>query len=106
MAYKVEQENDARATEASIIAAGKAYRTKVVSSLEAQSDHFNKIFEQHRLHPGTLTMALYTEMLKDIAKGMKGDKFVLGQNDQNKELWLKINRKPKTSAAPKAAEDK
>ena len=37
MAYKVEQENEARATEASIIAAGKAYKTKVVSSLEAQS---------------------------------------------------------------------
>ena len=51
-------------------------------------------------------MALYTEMLKDIAKGMKGDKFVLGQNDSGKELWLKINREPKTSAAPKAAEGK
>ncbi|MBQ4329920.1 MAG: protease modulator HflK [Lentisphaeria bacterium] len=106
LAYKVEQDNEARAAEASIIAAGKAYRTKVVSSLEAQSEHFNKIYEQHRLHPGTLTMALYTEMLKDIAKGMKGDKFVLGQNDPGKELWLKINREPKTSAAPKAAEDK
>lgn len=106
LAYKVEQENEARATEAAIIAAGKAYKTKVVAALEAQSTHFNKIYEQHRLHPGTLTMALYTEMLKDIAKGMKGDKFVLGQNDSGKELWLKINREPKTSAAPKAAEGK
>lgn len=106
LAYKVEQENEAGAAKAAIIAAGNAYKTKVVAALEAQSIHFNKIYEQHRLHPGTLTMALYTEMLKDIAREMKGEKFVLGQNDSGKELWLKINREPKTSAAPKAGEDK
>lgn len=106
LAYKVEQENEAQAARAAIVSAAETYRKKVVSSLEAQSDYFNKIYEQHRQHPGTLTMALYTEMLKDVAGKMEGDKFVLGQNDSGKELWLKINREPKTSAAPKAAEDK
>ena len=97
MAYKVEQENEARATEASIIAAGKAYKTKVVSSLEAQSEYFNKIYNQHRLQPGTLTMALYTEMLKDVAGTIQGDKFLIGTQGEDRELWFKFNPEPKTS---------
>lgn len=106
LAYKVEQENEARATEASIVAAGKAYQTKVVSRLEAQSEHFNKIYEQHRQHPGTLTMALYTEMLKDVAREMQGDKFLLGSQGEERELWFKFNPEPKTSTNAAAEEGK
>lgn len=97
-AYKVEQENEAKAVAAALEGAAKAYKESIESQLKAQSDHFNKIYAQHRQYPGTLTMALYTEMLQQVAEGMgQGDKFMLAPG--SKTLWLKLNPEPKKSAA-------
>ena len=105
LAYKVTQENEAVSRSAAIIAAAEAYKNRITAQLEAQSDHFNKIYEQHRNNPGTLTMALYTEMLKEVAADVykDGDKFVLGPQGSGKSLWLKLNREPKTSTAADGA---
>ena len=103
LAYQRTQENEADAAAAAIIAAAKAYKNRIVARLGSQSEHFNKIYEQHTMNPGTLTMALYTEMLKDIALEMQGDKFLLGgPQGADRELWLKLNPEPKTSAAAAA----
>ena len=99
LAYKVEQENEAISAAASIMAEAEAYKKQVIARLEAQKTYFAKIYEQHRANPGTVAMALYTAMLKDVVKDMQGDKFLLGSQIAQKRLWMKLNPEPKTASA-------
>ena len=103
-AYKVEQENEAKAVAAALKGNAAAYKESVENQLKAQSEYFNKIYAQHRQYPGTLTMALYTEMLQQAAENMSsGDKFMLAPG--SKSLWLKLNPEPKKAAAAPGAKE-
>ena len=104
-AYRKTLESEAESMSAAIIAGAETYKKRVTAKLEAQKVHFLKIYEQHKQHPGALTMALYTDMLREIAVGMTGDKFLLGPQGQGKSLWLKLNPEPKTSADAAGAKE-
>lgn len=103
-AYEKEQLNEAQAASQSLIASAEAYKAKAVNRLKAQSDYFDNIYQKNS---GTLTMALYTEMLREVAAAVQGDKFLLGQRDRDKRLWIKLNPEPKSvTNAETAGEEK
>ena len=98
LAYQKTQENEALAQKRAIIAEAEKYQNRVKKQLEARSIYFKQIMDNQ--NSGTLTMALYTEMLQEVALSVQGgesDKFVLGP--QGGTMWMKLNREPKTSAA-------
>ena len=107
-AYRVEVENEARSSAAAVIADAETYRTRIQAKTEAEKTYFLRILEQYRNSPDTVTMALYTAMLNDIAGAVAdGDKFLLGTRGSKKQLWMKLNPELKKSATPdKAGEEK
>ncbi|MBE6355639.1 MAG: hypothetical protein E7058_00825 [Lentisphaerae bacterium] len=103
LAYQKTQENEAVAASRAIVADAEKYRNQVQKQLEARSTYFKRILENQ--NSGTLTMALYTEMLKEVAAAIQGDdsdKFVLGP--QGGTMWMKLNREPKTSSSGQNAQ--
>jgi regulator of protease activity HflC (stomatin/prohibitin superfamily) len=101
--YAEIQKNDAAAKSVAIKAAAEIYKKRVIAKLNAQMAYFENIRKQN--NNGALVMALYTDMLREIAPGISSDKFVLGPQGQGKTLWLKLNPEPKTSAAANGAEE-
>ena len=101
--YAEIQKNDAAAKSVAIKAAAEIYKKRVIAKLNAQMTYFENIRKQN--NNGALVMALYTDMLREIAPGISSDKFVLGPQGQGKTLWLKLNPEPKTSAAANGAEE-
>ena len=68
---------------------------------------FLRILEQYRRSPDTVTMALYTAMLNDVAAAVaEGDKFILGTRGEKKQLWMKMNPELKKTAAAGTGEGK
>ncbi len=96
LAYRVAQENEAVSRSAAITAEAEAYKQRIIAQLGAQSAYFNQIYEQHVLNPGTLTMALYTDMLREVAAAIQGDKFLL--DGPGRALWLRINPERRRSS--------
>ena len=98
LAYRKTQENESVAASRAIIADAEKYSNQVQKQLEARSVYFKRILENR--NAGTLTMALYTEMLKEVATAVQGgdsDKFVLGP--KGGKMWMKLNREPKNSSS-------
>ncbi len=98
--YAAIQKNDAEAKSAAIIASAETYKKRTIARLQAQSEYFENIRKQN--DNGALVMALYTEMLREIAPSIVNDKFIFGPQGQGKSLWLKLNPEPKNSAKPDA----
>ncbi|MBR2344193.1 MAG: hypothetical protein IKA71_00205 [Lentisphaeria bacterium] len=98
-AYRVEVENEAKSSAAAIIADAETYKMRVIAKTEAEKTYFLRILEQYKRSPETVTMALYTDMLNDIAVELQGDKFLLGTRGTGKQLWMKLNPELKKSAA-------
>jgi membrane protease subunit HflK len=103
-AYRVEVENEARSTAAAILADAETYKMRMIARSEAEKTYFLRILEQYRRSPDTVPMALYTDMLNDIAGALQGDKFLLGTRGKSKQLWMKLNPELKKSAAAGAGD--
>ncbi len=104
-AYKVEVENDTKASVAEIIAAADTYKKQLVSRTEAQEFYFKEIFAKHKQYGNSVTMALYTAALNEVAAKLDGDKFILGSSGEKKQIRFKLNPEPKKSTAKKPAQE-
>lgn len=104
-AYKVEVENDTKASVAEIIAAAETYKKQLVSGTEAREFYFKEIFAKHKQYGSSVTMALYTAALNEIAAKLDGDKFILGSSGEKKQIRFKLNPEPKKSTAKKPAQE-
>lgn len=104
-AYKVEVENDTKASVAEIIAAAETYKKQLVSGTEAREFYFKEIFAKHKQYGSSVTMALYTAALNEVAAKLDGDKFILGSSGEKKQIRFKLNPEPKKSTAKKPAQE-
>lgn len=104
-AYKVEVENDTKASIAEIIAAAETYKKQLVARTEAQEFYFKEIYAKHKVYGNSVTMALYTAALSEVAAKLEGDKFILGSSGEKKQLRMKLNPEPKKSADKKRAQE-
>ena len=104
-AYKVEVENDTKASVAEIIATAETYKKQLVSGTEAREFYFKEIFAKHKQYGSSVTMALYTAALNEVAAKLDGDKFILGSSGEKKQIRFKLNPEPKKSTAKKPAQE-
>lgn len=104
-AYKVEVENDTKASVAEIIAAADTYKKQLIARTEAQEFYFKEIYAKHKAYGNSVTMALYTAALAEVAAKLDGDKFLLGSQTGRKQLRIKLNPEPKKSAGKKPAQE-
>ena len=104
-AYKVEVENDTKASVAKIIALAETYKKQLVASTEAREFYFKEIFAKHRAYGPSVTMALYTAALTDVAAKLNQDKFILGSQGEKKQIRFKLNPEPKKSADNKRGQE-
>ena len=104
-AYKVEVENDTKASVAEIIANAETYKKRLVSRTEAQEFYFKEIYAKHKAYGSSVTMALYTAALTDVAAKLNGDKFILGSQGEKKQIRFKLNPEPKKSTDKKSGQE-
>ena len=104
-AYKVEVENDTKASVAEIVALAETYKKQLVASTEAREFYFKEIYAKHRAYGPSVTMALYTAALTDVAAKLNGDKFLLGSQGEKKQIRFKLNPEPKKSAEKKSGQE-
>ena len=104
-AYKVEVENDTKASVAEIIALAETYKKQLVAGTEAREFYFKEIYAKHRAYGPSVTMALYTAALTDVAAKLNGDKFLLGSQGEKKQIRFKLNPEPKKSAEKKSGQE-
>ena len=104
-AYKVEVENDTKASVAEIIAAAETYKKQLVSGTEAREFYFKEIFAKHKQYGSSVTMALYTAALNEVAAKLDGDKFILGSSGEKKQIRFKLNPEPKKSTDKKSGQE-
>ena len=96
-AYKVQVENDTKASVAEIIAQAETYKKRLVARTDAQEFYFKEILAKYRKYGSSVTMALYTAMLTEVAAQLDGDKFLLGTRGEKKQVRFKLNPEPKKS---------
>ena len=104
-AYKVEVENDTKASVAEIIARAETYKKQLVSRTEAQEFYFKEIYSKHKAYGSSVTMALYTAALTEVAAKLNGDKFILGSQGEKKQIRFKLNPEPKKSTDKKSGQE-
>lgn len=103
-AYKVQVENDTKASVAEIIAQAETYKKRLVARTEAQEFYFKEILAKYRAHGSSVTMALYTAALMEVAAKLDGDKFILGSRGERKQVRFKLNPEPKKTTNKKTSE--
>ena len=103
-AFRTEMNNNTEAAIKEITSNAAIYRDRLTNKFDAEREYFEKICEAYLRNGKTVPMALYTEMLNEIAKNIQGDRFILGTSGKNKQLWLKLNPEPKKEPGQQPAE--
>ena len=103
-AFRTEMNNNTEAAIKEITSNATIYRDRLTNKFDAEREYFEKICEAYLRNGKTVPMALYTEMLNEIAKNIQGDRFILGTSGKNKQLWLKLNPEPKKEPGQQPAE--
>jgi len=94
-AYRLEQENSARAEKSALIAEAESYRKRIVAEVQSESIYFDKINVEYQRNPKTVLVALYNNVLSEVLGGVK-DKYVIHKSSRgNQEVRLKINPEPR-----------
>ncbi len=85
---------DARGKAAKIIADASLYKTRTVSSLNADAEYFKAILRQYEENRQATILPLYSSVLGKVLANA-GEKFILPVRDgKNSELRLRLSREP------------
>ena len=92
--------NGAKADAEKIKAEAETYRSRLLSSIEAEGKYFANILEKFKEDPGSLSvpMVLYYTALAKSFDDIQDEKFVLNSGGRDRQLWLKLNPEPKRPA--------
>ena len=101
LTYKVETENEARAKAAEIIAAARAYKSRVVADMKAETEYFKAINAKYKESPRTVLIALYTAALSEAMQASTEDRFIMGSSNKKRQIRVQLNPQPKNRPAPK-----
>ena len=101
LTYTVETENEARAKAAEIIAAARAYKSRVVADMKAETEYFKAINAKYKESPRTVLIALYTAALSEAMQASTEDRFIMGSSNKKRQIRVQLNPQPKNRPAPK-----
>lgn len=101
LTYKVETENEARAKAAEIIAAARAYKSRVVADMKAETEYFKAINAKYKESPRTVLIALYTAALSEAMQASTEDRFIMGSSNRKRQIRVQLNPQPRNRPAPK-----
>ena len=101
LTYKVETENEARAKAAEIVAAARAYKSRVVADMKAETEYFKAINAKYKESPRTVLIALYTAALSEAMQASTEDRFIMGSSNKKRQIRVQLNPQPKNRPAPK-----
>ena len=76
------------------------YKTRTLASVEAECSYFSEIlggYDRDR-RSSSVPMVLYTTALAEALSEIEDEKFVLNSGGKDRQLWLKLNPEPKSSA--------
>ena len=93
--YSVEQENSASSEAAIIKANAEAYKSRVVSEVQADTAYFKLMLTQYQKDKKSTLISLFNEKLGDALAGSQ-DSYILysSKNGNHRELRLKLNPEP------------
>ena len=100
LTYKVETENEARAKAAEIVAAARAYKSRVVADMKAETEYFKAINAKYKESPRTVLIALYTAALSEAMQASTEDRFIMGSSNKKRQIRVQLNPQPKNRPAP------
>ncbi|MBN1865184.1 MAG: hypothetical protein JW808_09815, partial [Victivallales bacterium] len=93
-AYAIKTANEGASEAVRMIADAEAYKTRVVSGIEADTKYFKAMLVEYRKNPDMVLVSRYSEVLGDVLK-MTDDKFVIRTNKKgSQEVRLLLNREP------------
>ena len=101
LTYKVETENEARAKAAEIVAAARAYKSRVVADMKAETEYFKAINAKYKESPRTVLIALYTAALSEAMQASTEDRFIMGSSNKKRQIRVQLNPQPRNRPAPK-----
>lgn len=85
----------AKSTASKLKSSANLYKARLVSSMKADAQYFQKILKEYKKDPQTTTLTLYSIYSNTVSETMDqaGEKFILPANKgQNSELRLRLNR--------------
>jgi membrane protease subunit HflK len=106
LTYRVETENETGAKAAEIIAAARAYKSRIVADMKAETEYFKAINAKYKESPRTVLIALYTAALSEAMQASTEDRFIMGSNNRKRQIRVQLNPEPKNQPKPKAEEGK
>ncbi len=77
-----------------ILDEARAYRTRVVESIQAESAYFRTVLAEYRKNPETMLVALYTDTIRDVLKGVQAKYIVRAGEDRRSVLRLELGPEP------------
>lgn len=87
-----------------IIDEAKAYKTRVVESVKAESNYFQTVLEEYRKSPETMLVALHADVVRDVLKNVE-TKYVLHAGEEgHQEIRLRIGPEPEKPGAANSTE--
>ena len=106
LTYRVETENETGAKAAEIIAAARAYKSRIVADMKAETEYFKAINAKYKESPRTVLIALYTAALSEAMQASTEDRFIMGSSNKKRQIRVQLNPEPKNQPKPKAEEGK
>ena len=98
--YTVEQENKALSEAAIIEANAQAYKSRIVSEVQADTAYFKLMLERYRKDRKATLISLFNEKLGDALSGSRDNYILYAPKNANKrELRIKINPEPSVKSA-------
>jgi len=82
-----------------VIADAKAYRTRGVESVKAESAYFEKVLAEYRKNPRTMLVALYTDAIRDVLNQVENKYVIHSSRNGRQEVRLLLGPEPKKPGA-------
>jgi regulator of protease activity HflC (stomatin/prohibitin superfamily) len=93
-AYASRKEAEVLGQSAKIQAEARAYKTRIVETVKANSEYFLKVLDEHRQNPETMLFSLYTDTLRDVLNRVE-NKYVIHSSQSGKqEVRLMLGPEP------------
>jgi membrane protease subunit HflK len=68
----------------------RAYRTRLVESVQAESAYFRTVLAEYRKSPETMLVALYSDAIRDVLKKVETKYVIRAAGDGQRELRLQL----------------
>jgi membrane protease subunit HflK len=86
-----------------ILDEARAYRTRLVESVQAESAYFRTVLAEYRKNPKTMLVALYADAIRDVLRKVQTKYIVRAGDDDRQVLRLELGPEPMKLGQPAPA---